>query len=115
MVRGWYTGKGENDRQPLNVGRLSSILGSMPDTPVYTGWTPRAEDVRSAEFWESGADFEGYIKGEPRIKAEEDTLRYTMKDPKTKHEDFKGPGVRKVAEDLEKAGVRVDWQPLNRK
>jgi hypothetical protein len=67
----------------------------MPDTTVYTEWSPIPEDVKLADFWEAGADFEGE-------KAKEDTLRLRMKDPETKFNDVKGARARRIAEDLDK-------------
>lgn len=72
----------------------------MPDTPVYAEWSPRPEDVKLAEFWEEGVDFEGE-------KATEDTLRLQMKDPETKFNDVKGARARRIADALRNAGVGV--------
>ena len=87
---------------------LEGTIVSMPDILIRKGVTLRSEDIARAECWEAGADWEGYIKGEPPIKADEDTLRFHMKDPETKFNDIKGSDVRRIAEDLEKH-VHVSW------
>lgn len=73
--------------------------------------TLRSEDVMSAKFWEAGADLGRGFKGEPQDKAEHDTLALQMKDPETKYNAIEGPHARKLAEDLETAGVPVFRYP----
>lgn len=81
----------------------------MPDILLPTGEKLPPEKVKRAYFWEAGADFEGHIVGEAHVKAEEDTLRLQMKDPKDQRSDIKGTHARKLAAALRDAGVAVFW------
>ena len=79
----------------------------MPDILTPTGMKLRSDDVRSALFFEAGADLGRGFLGGPQDKAEDDTLTLQMKDPETKYDDIKGPHARRIAEALEQAGVNV--------
>ena len=79
----------------------------MPDILLHTGNTLRSEDVASGRFWEAGAELSRGFKEEPQGKVEDDTLALEMKDPETKFNQMTGQDARRIAEELEKAGVQV--------
>lgn len=81
----------------------------MPDIQINNS-TLNSDDATSAEFWEEGSEISRGFHGEVQDKAVVDTLVIHWKNPDTRY-PRKGPEARRIANELEKAGVKVSRHP----